>query len=197
MNAPLGSIVAARIDTRATAYRTLVAAFEDDPFARTLYPVEEEYEAHFPSLVEADGGRAFDAGFVDSYPAGLGAAVWLPPGIEPDAEEVEAHLAATVPAERLAAIAGGLRAQVALRPHPPHWTLSWIGVPPPAQGAAIGSMLLRQGLARVDADGAPAWVEATDRRSARLFASFGFEVTGVVLAPGYPQVITMRRPARH
>jgi len=201
MNAPLGSIVAARPDTRpvarATAYQTLVAAFEADPFARTLYPVEEEYEAHFPCLAEAAGGRAFDAGFVDTYPAGLGAAVWLPPGIEPDAEEIEAHLAATVPAPRRAALAAGLRAQGALRPRTPRWTLAWIGVRPPAHGAGIGSLLLRQGLARVDADRAPAWVEATDRRSASLFASFGFEVTGIVLAPGYPQVVTMRRPARH
>ena len=101
-----------------------------------------------------------------------------------------------MPPWRLPALSAGLAAAAALRLREPHWTLAAIGVPGPAQGARIGSTLLRQGLARVDADGAPAWLEATDRRSAALFATFGFVVTGIVLVPGYPQVITMRRGAR-
>src|SRR5262249_13910466 len=132
----------------------------------------------------------------DTYPAGLGAALWLPPGIAPGMDDIDEHLSATVPPGRLPALSAGLGAAAALRPKKPHWTLAAIGVLGPAQRAGIGSMLLREGLARVDADGAPAWLEATDRRSAGLFASFGFVVTGIVLVPGYPQVITMCRPAR-
>jgi hypothetical protein len=197
MNALLGSFVPAHVDARATALMApLLDAFDADPVARTFYPGDEEYQAHFPGLLATSAGRAFEAGFVDSYPAGLGAALWLPPGIEPDGAVVDAHLAATVPPRRMPALAAGLGAAAALRPKQPHWTLAAIGVPCPAQGAGIGSMLLRQGLARIDADGAPAYLEATDRRSAALFASFGFVVTGIVLVPCYPQVITMRRPAR-
>ena len=42
----------------------------------------------------------------------------------------------------------------------------------------------------------PAYLEATDRRNAALYVRHGFQVTGIVLAPGYPQIITMWRPAR-
>ena len=196
MNVPLTSIVPARVEDRATTLATLVAAFAHDPAARTLYPEHDAYAAHFPGLAESVACRAFDEGLVDSYPAGLGAALWLPPGTALDAARIEAHLAATVPAPRLGAMAAGFAAQRALRPGKPHWYLPWIGVRPDAQAAGIGSILLRQGLARADADGMPAYVEATCRHNAALFARHGFRPVGLVLAPGYPQVTTMWRPAR-
>ena len=56
--------------------------------------------------------------------------------------------------------------------------------------------LLATGLARVDADGLPAYLEATNWRNAALYARHGFEVMGVVEAPGYPEIIAMWRPAR-
>jgi ribosomal protein S18 acetylase RimI-like enzyme len=183
-------------DSRAAVLATLAAAFVSDPAVRALYPADADYDAHFPGFAEALGGRAFDAGIVDTYPAGLGAALWLPPGVEPDGAQMEAHLAATIPAERLAALAEGFAMQAALHPHEPHWYLPWIGVRPEAQGAGIGSILLRQGLARADSEEMPAYLEATDPRNAMLYARHGFEVTGIVLAPGYPQIITMWRPAR-
>src|SRR6185312_15114236 len=95
MNAPLGSFVPAPLGARATAlmapFATLLDAFDADPVARTFYPGDEEYQAHFPGLLAASAGRAFEAGFVDTYPGGLGAALWLPPGIEPDSAVADAH----------------------------------------------------------------------------------------------------------
>ncbi len=66
---------------------------------------------------------------------------------------------------------------------------------PGARGRGIGGDLLRRGLARADADGLPVYLEATGRRSAALYARFGFEALGSVVWPGYPEIIGMWRSA--
>jgi GNAT superfamily N-acetyltransferase len=85
--------------------------------------------------------------------------------------------------------------QGSFHPEEPHWYLPWIGVRPEAQGRGLGAALLRRGLARADRDGLPAYLEATNRRNAALYARHGFEALGTVNAPGYPEIIPMWRPA--
>jgi ribosomal protein S18 acetylase RimI-like enzyme len=184
-------------DTRAAATATLVAAFEGDAAARTFYPADADYARHFPGFVDALGGRAFDAGIVDRDPNDRGAALWIPPGVEPGGEAFEAFLEATIPSERLAPLAAGFELQAGLHPLAPHWYLPWIGVRPEAQGLGLGARLLRRGFARADAEGMPAYVEATNRRNAALYARHGFEVIGTVEAEGYPEIIAMWRSGRH
>lgn len=195
MNISLHSRDLAMVGREATV-ATLVAAFEGDAAARALYPDIWEYRHHFPGFLMAFGGRAFDAGVVDRDPHGRGAALWFPPGLEPDGGAIMAHMEATLPAERLGALADGMEAQGGLHPHEPHWYLPWIGVVPEAQGAGIGAELLSRGLARADADGLPVYLEATNRRNAVLYARHGFKVTGVVDAPGYPEILAMWRPGK-
>ena len=180
---------------RAATCATLVAAFADDEAVRTVYPADADYFDHFPGLVAATGGQAFEAGVVDRHPAGVGAALWLPPGTAPDPARIHAHLEASVPPGRRAALAAGIALQAALRPEAPHWSLPWIGVRPEAQGLGIGAALLRRGLARAEAEGLPAYLEATTRRGASFFAAHGFAAIGIVIAAGYPQITAMWRPA--
>jgi ribosomal protein S18 acetylase RimI-like enzyme len=194
MHMPLTPFALDCAEPQTPVLATLWAAFADDSAARTFYPENDEYDAYFPGFVAALGGRAFGAGAVDTYPAGLGAALWLAPGIAPDEDAVMAHLSASLPPERRGRLSLGFEIQSALHPSEPHWYLPWIGVPPKARGAGIGSILLRQGLARADDDGMPCYLEATSRRNAALYARHGFQVTGVVIAPGYPHIIAMRRP---
>jgi ribosomal protein S18 acetylase RimI-like enzyme len=180
---------------RSATIETLVAAFRSDAAARALYPADEDYRRHFPGFLDAFGGRAFEGGVVDRDPAGLAAALWFPPGLEPDGDAIMSAIASSVPAGRLEKLAVGMEIQAGMHPHAPHWYLPWIGVRPEAQGAGLGSRLLRQGLARVDAAGMPAYLEATNRRNAALYARHGFEAVGVVTSPGYPEIIPMWRPA--
>ena len=179
-----------------TALDILVAAFEDDQAVRTIYPERDDYRRHFPGFAAAFGGRAIAAGTVDCDQEGLAAALWYPPGLEPDGEAIIAHLAGSVPPDRFALLAAGFDLQAALHPHEPHWYLPWIGVRPHARSQGIGGALLRRGLARADEDGLPSYLEATSRRNAALYARHGFEVVGTVQTPGYPEIIAMRRPAR-
>ncbi|MEF2552543.1 GNAT family N-acetyltransferase [Aurantimonas sp. A2-1-M11] len=113
-----------------------------------------------------------------------------------DAAPLMAHLEATSPERRKAALLDGLEVQAALHPHEPHWYLPFIGVRAAAQGRGIGATLLAHGLARADRDGLPAYLEATSRRSVPLYRRFGFETIGVVESPGYPEIFAMWRPAR-
>jgi ribosomal protein S18 acetylase RimI-like enzyme len=184
-------------EVRDAAISTLVAAFEDDVAVRTIYPGDLDYRRHFAGFLTVFGGRAFEAGVVDLDPAGRGAALWFPPGLAPDDGAIMAHLEASVPPERLPALAGGMEAQGRLHPSAPHWYLPWIGVRPGARSAGVGSELLARGLARADAEGMPAYLEATSERNAALYLRHGFQVLSILAMPGYPEIIAMWRPAQN
>ena len=68
-----------------------------------------------------------------------------------------------------------------------HWYLFILGTEPAAQGQGLGSALLAQMLARVDADGMPAYLESSSERNLALYGRHGFEVTGEVVDPGRPE----------
>lgn len=61
----------------------LALAFSTDPGARWMYPDPNQYLSYFPQVIQAFGGRAFEHGsahYVDGY---RGAALWLPPEVQP------------------------------------------------------------------------------------------------------------------
>ena len=64
-----------------------------------------------------------------------------------------------------------------------HWYLFILGTEQAAQGRGLGSALLDQVLARVDADGMPAYLESSNERNLALYGRHGFEVTGEVAIP--------------
>jgi len=174
----------------------LVAAFRNDSAARSLYPTDSEYDRYFSGFLMAFGGRAFDEGTVDVDASSRAAALWFPPGIEPNGEAIIAYMEDTIPPERLGVLSAGMEIQNTMHPHETHWYLPWMGVIPEAQGSGLGSALLRAGLARADSDGLPAYLEATSRRNAALYTRHGFRITGVVEAEGYPEITAMWRLPR-
>ena len=174
------------------AHRAIASALHEQ---RSL--VEHVGYARLAVRSDALGGQAFEVGAVDRDAAGLGAALWVPPGTEADGEAIADFLEASIPPARLAPLAAGLAIQGRMRPLEPHWYLPWIGVRPEAQGCGFGARLLRQGLARADAEGMPCYIEATNRRNAMLYARHGFEIIGVVESPGYPEIIAMWRTGLH
>jgi ribosomal protein S18 acetylase RimI-like enzyme len=185
-----------RAINRDAVVATLVSAFARDEAVRAFYPGDVEYRRHFPGFMMAFGGRAFDEGAVDEDYFLRAAALWFPPGIAPDEEAILAHMQATMPEARLATLATGMEIQNAMHPQQPHWYLPWMGVRPDVQNDGVGAALLAKGLARVDADRLPAYLEATNWRNAGFYVRHGFEVMGVVEAPGYPEIIAMWRPAQ-
>jgi GNAT superfamily N-acetyltransferase len=77
----------------------------------------------------------------------------------------------------------------------PHYYLSLLGTHPSHRGRGIGMELLAQNLERIDAEGAPAYLESTNPVNNRRYESVGFTRTGEFRTPGEEHPIaTMWRP---
>ena len=95
---------------------------------------------------------------------------------------------------RTASVLGALERMEERHPQDPsHWYLFILGTEQAAQGQGLGSALLAQVLARVDADGMPAYLESSSERNLALYGRHGFEVTSEVVIPGGPRIWPMWR----
>jgi GNAT superfamily N-acetyltransferase len=171
-------------------------AFAADPVIRWLWPESDAFVRHFPELVEAFGGRAFDSRTAHVTEDFHGAALWLPPGVGPDDEALE-HVA-------LGAISEPKRSQLlsifdemsASTPQEPHWHLAFIGVDPYWHGQGIGSALLQHALSLIDEARRPAYLESSNPRNLSLYERHGFEVIREIRVRGAPPLFPMLRPSR-
>lgn len=172
-----------------TAIRILAAAFAQDPLMDWLLPGRAPGSAVrlFRPLVEASAAHGELALGAD----GAAVAVWLPRA----AEQPVTH-------EQLPDELARLRTFLALTQerHPvgqAHLYLAFLGVVPGAQGRGLGGALLRERLAKADADGVPAYLEASSERSRPLYERHGFRAEGDPIAlPGGPRLWPMWRSAR-
>ncbi|MEU7822520.1 GNAT family N-acetyltransferase [Catellatospora sp. NPDC049133] len=89
--------------------------------------------------------------------------------------------------ERLVELAGPHAARFALldetfaQHHPhgrPHWHLALLAVRPGLRGTGLGSELLGRRLAQLDAEGVPAYLEASSTGSRDLYLRHGFAMLG-------------------
>jgi GNAT superfamily N-acetyltransferase len=174
---------------------TLVLAFASDPITRWVFGTAEQLVTRYPSFVRAFGGRAFEHGtahYVDGY---AGAALWLPPGVEPDAERMRASVPDLTEAQG-EALLSLIEQMGRYHPHEPCWYLPLIGVDPLYQGKGYGSALLQHALAQCDRGRLPAYLESSTEGSARLYERHGFERLGTIQAGTSPTIVPMLRKPR-
>jgi GNAT superfamily N-acetyltransferase len=89
----------------------------------------------------------------------------------------------------------GLLAQIERRHlREPHYYFAYIGVAPAAQGQGLGSRLMAPTLERCDAEGLPAYLEASSERNAVLYERLGFRLQREVSFAGSPPLRLMVRP---
>ncbi len=129
---------------------------------------------------------------------GAAAAVWLPPPgrwrLSPSQRLRLLPPLVRFLGLRTVSVLGGLERMEARHPHdPPHWYLFILGTEQAAQGRGLGSALLDQGLARIDADGMPVYLESSNEQNLALYGRHGFEVTSEVVIPGGPRIWPMWR----
>jgi GNAT superfamily N-acetyltransferase len=87
------------------------------------------------------------------------------------------------------------RAMAERHPAEPHYYVRWVGIRPGLRGQGLGSALMKATLDRCDAEGLPAYIEASSEGSAALYERLGFAHQGVLELPdGGPPVWPMRRP---
>lgn len=180
----------------AVAISALTLAFSSDPAVRWTYPKSRQYLECFPAFVRAFAGKSFEHCAAHVLPGAAAAALWLPPGVEPDEDEVVDVLYRSVGDKERPDLFAMFEQMGRAHPSEPHWHLPLIGVDPAQQRKGHGSALLKAGLEICDRDRVPVYLEATNVESLPLYERHGFRLTGVIQAGASPQIFPMIRKAR-
>jgi GNAT superfamily N-acetyltransferase len=177
----------------------------DDPGWVHVFPDRGQRELGLQvacTVAARDSAALGGARMVTNGDALVGAAIWLPPGAFP--RDVGRKLRALPAVLTILARAPGSFGRFArlgseleaMFPADPAWYLEILGVAPEAQGTGIGSRLVRDGLARADSDGMPAYLETAQAGNVRFYERFGFRVERQVrvLDDGPPFWMMRRAP---
>lgn len=182
----------------------LDAAFQDDPVSGWVFPGEEHRRTKHPELMAAFTDIVLADGRIDLAEDGTACALWLSipaqdHGLDPEHADDEgpAQLRAQIDPdnERVEQIA---RLTAAIHPSgSAHEYLWMIAVAPERQGQGRGSALITSVLDRCDQDGLPAYLEASNARSRKLYERLGFEFRDRPLdLPDGPRMWPMWREPR-
>ena len=180
----------------ASAIATVTMGFSTDPIARWFYPMAADYFRWFPKFVRAFAGGAIANGSAYVTENYSGAALWLPPGVGPNEEELVSIVRESLPAQRHAEALELFEKMGDSHPAEPHWYLPMIAVDTVRQNSGIGSRLMELALARCDRDGLPTYLESSNPRNISLYRRFGFEVVGEIRSADSPPMTPMLRKAR-
>ncbi|HEY8873473.1 MAG TPA: GNAT family N-acetyltransferase [Stellaceae bacterium] len=148
-----------------------------------------------PPVVQAFGGAALDHGSAWYVEGFLGAALWLPPGVHPDHETLDALIERHVPKQRQGMMSEAFEQMGASHPDEPHWYLPLIGIDPSWQNHGLGSVLMEYAAAIFDRDRVLAYLESSNPRNIPFYQRHGYEVIRTIRAGDCPPITPMlRRP---
>lgn len=162
----------------------LTGAFREDPLWGWAFPGGEGIDEWWRFL----------AGSAMRYPwvwvAGDFAAVsvWIPPGgieLTPEEEGEVDGLLADLLGPRAPEVATLMdRFEESHPKDRPHYYLSLLGARPDQRGKGIGMALLADGLSRIDAEGAAAYLESSNSANVPRYEKHGFREIGGFERPG-------------
>ena len=177
---------------------TLAGAFDTDPAWTWVFPDPArrpvQLRAFWLLLLEG----AVDHGWIWTTPDAGAATVWIPPG-KPELTTAQEARVADMFEESLgpdvwrwALLNEAFEAAHPAAPE--HYYLSLFGTRPDLRGRGLGMALLADNLARIDAEGAPAYLESTNPANLDRYRSVGFVDHGsFALGDDGPVVTTMWR----
>jgi ribosomal protein S18 acetylase RimI-like enzyme len=181
-------------DEESAVSAVVILAFATDPMTRWSLGDAHTYLSVMPDLIRAFGAAAYDSDSAYVTDDFGGAALWLPPGAEPDLETLGRLIRTNADPAILSDVDAIFDAMMGYHPKVPHWYLPLIGTDPARQGQGIGSALMRHALARCDREGAVAYLESSNPRNIPLYRRHGFEVLGTIQAGSSPVLTPMLRP---
>jgi ribosomal protein S18 acetylase RimI-like enzyme len=180
----------------APALAVVLLAFSTDPAARWTWPDPGLYLQHFPHFAKVFGGGAFAHESAYCLEGNAGAALWLPPGVQPD-EHALIELLQRTGSDGVRQDGAAVFEQMgSYHPQEPHWYLPFIGVDPLHQGKGYGAALLQHALAACDRDHALAYLESSNPRNIPLYERHGFERLGTIQVGSSPPITPMLRKPR-
>jgi ribosomal protein S18 acetylase RimI-like enzyme len=150
-----------------------------------------------PLATREFAGSCFEHGTAYVSADFCGAALWLPPGVEPNGEALDKMFRDTAKREHLDDLLATFEKMEQSHPREDHWYLPQIGVDPIAQGKGIGAALMRHALARCDQEQGLAYLEASKPQNIPFYQRHGFEVMGEIQIGAAPLVTPMLRRPRH
>lgn len=184
---------------RTAITRVLTDAFTDDPVVGWLVPDRAERRHRSDALFDAfvDVFAPHDETHVVTT-GGIvaGVAMWAPPGsppVHPDDEDAFNDRIGEIAGPHMERFDILLELFAEVHPEEPSWYLQFLGVDPVVQGKGLGSTALRAVLARADAAGQPAYLEATSTRNRALYERHGFRSIADIVLPGGPTAYAMWR----
>jgi GNAT superfamily N-acetyltransferase len=161
--------------------QVIADAFCDLAPSRWLLADPDVRREVFPGYFRIYVEHALARGVVHTTPGRTAAALWLPIGTRlpaPDPEYIFRLAAATSPwTDRFHLFDKALE-----RHHPagtPHHHLAILAVHPESQGQGTGTALLHAHHATLDAAGIPAYLEASDQSTRRLYLARGYQDHGL------------------
>jgi GNAT superfamily N-acetyltransferase len=128
-------------------------------------------------------------------------ALWVPSGgielTRSESAELDRVLTGLAGRRVSAGVLSLMRLLGAARPAEPHYYLSLLATHGDHRGKGFGTALLRDGLARVDALGAPAYLASTNPAADNArYERFGFVPRTTITLPAGHVVTAMWRPAK-
>jgi GNAT superfamily N-acetyltransferase len=187
-------VKSAGAEIQVSTINTIVLGFAADPMARWVWPDSSEYLRIMPRFVRAFGGRAFEHGTADVTEGARAAALWLPPGVEPD-EAAMGAVAQTIRPEIADDMDFMLKGMAEHHPHEPHWYLPLIAADPNWIGQGLGTLLMKYALRRCDVEGIPAYLESSNPRNISFYERHGFRAIGAIQQGSSPTMTPMLRTA--
>lgn len=173
--------------------QTVVLGFGADPLNRWFLGRAATYLKTARPLFDAFGGGAIEAGSAYVTDNFEGAALWLPPGVEPDDEPIGPLLAEAIVPELIEDALRLFGEMQAYHPTDPVWYLPLIAVDPAYQGRGLGSALMKHALSICDETNTPAYLESSNPQNMSLYERHGFKTMGQIQVGTSPPVHPMIR----
>ncbi|MEM9473169.1 MAG: GNAT family N-acetyltransferase [Pseudomonadota bacterium] len=188
------SIRTASVRDQESIVETITLGFASDPIARWIWPEASLYLKMMPDFVKAFGGKALEHNTAQVEEGHKAAALWLPPGTEPDGEVIDRIFGETVRSGIAEDVADMFAQMNACHPSAEAcWYLPMIATDPAFVGQGVGSVLLKRGLQRCDKAGEIAYLESSNPRNISLYLRHGFEQIGEIQTGSSPKVFPMIR----
>ena len=195
-------VISATDADRGVAAGILARAFIDDPAMAYLFrnaaSRPERLRRFFGLITRVDGDPScWNLAMDGAAPAAV--AMWRPPGAWQTPNSVMLRWLPTM----LHTFGFSLRRALALQsvleshhPHAPHWYLQYVGCVPESQGRGLGGTVIRNRLARCDAEGLPAALETATPGNVPIYQALGFAITSTYDIEDGPKFWTMWRDSR-
>ncbi len=178
----------------------LASAFHDDPlWGRWTFPDERRRGRDLLPFMTLMAELGLGEVWTDMTAAAEAVTLWTPPGASYGTPQQEEHMSAVLEdllGPRAAAIHALFEQFEAHAPEGRYYHLEWWATHRDRAGRGLGTALLRENLARIDAERLPAYLESTNPANLARYEALGFARVDEFAPPDGPTITTMWRPAR-